>query len=120
MSKLHEALEKADRHRKAEARARELLQPTVPPDGDTLAAVSSWIEQGPTVVHAFASLVAERDRLRARAEAAERECQRLREQTGGRPWLGSLAHLPIAAVLIASIGIAAISGWAWRYSERLW
>jgi hypothetical protein len=120
MSKLHEALEKADRDRKAKAQARELPRATVPPDGDTLATVARWIEEGPAFVDAFASLVAERDRFRARAEAAERECHRLREQARGRPWLGSLAHKPIAAMLAASIGIAAISGWAWLSGGRLW
>jgi hypothetical protein len=119
MSKLFEALAKAERQRKANAQARELQRATVPSDGDTLAAAARWIEKGPALVHAFSSLLTERDRLRARAEAAERECQGLREQASGRPWLGALAPTSMAVVLAASIGIAAISG-AWLSGGRLW
>jgi len=57
---------------------------TVTPDGDTLAAETersrAGSRRGQALVHALASLVVE---LRARAEDAERESQRLREEAEG-------------------------------------
>ena len=81
MSKFLKPLEAAIRYRKAKKPAREPLRMMGTPDGDLLAAetekVARWIEEGQTLMHALASLVAE---FRARAEAAEQESQRLREQ----------------------------------------
>src|SRR5262245_9400529 len=119
MSNILEALAKADRERKAKAQARELLRVAVPAEGDTPTAIERWIEEGPAFVQAFAALAAERDRLRARAEAAERECGQLRERHRDRPWLGSLAYRSIGTGLAATVGIAVMLGGAWLYRERL-
>jgi hypothetical protein len=81
MSRFLKPFEAAIRYRKAKEPAREPLRVMGTPDGDTLAAetekVARWIEEGQTLVHALALLVAE---FRARAEAAEQESRRLREQ----------------------------------------
>jgi integrase len=90
---LLEALEAVVRYRKPSEPVREPLRVMVTRDGDVFAAetekVARWIEEGQTLVHALASLVAE---FRARAEAAEQESQRLREQAAVDRWDGAAAE----------------------------
>jgi hypothetical protein len=121
MSKFLEALEEADRYCKAHEPAADRATLTL--GGDALVAAAGklarWIEEGrtsdegQTLIVALASLLAEQDSLRARAEAAEQESERLRERADGRLRLGPLTIRSTAVLLAAGIGIAAISGWAW-------
>ena len=130
MSKFLEALEEADRYCKAHEPAPEPQRETVTPGGDALVAaggkVARWVaegrtsDEGQTLIQALASLLAERDRLRGRAEAAEQESQQLRERAKGQLRLGPLTGRSTAVLLAAGVGIAAISGWPWLARGPRW
>jgi uncharacterized coiled-coil DUF342 family protein len=50
---------------------------------ETRQRVAKWLEEGQQIVNLLPALHEERGRLRARAEAAEREAERLRQELAG-------------------------------------
>ncbi len=65
--------------------------------------LARWAEEGMSLLRAFPGLLAENDRLRARAELAEQECERLRQEvTEAAETLRRLVHeglLPLSETL---------------------
>lgn len=87
MSKFLKALEEAAREHAAQEQARAQGEVAsgapvgaVAPD-ETSLRVARWIEEGQELLRCLPRLLAECDRFRARAEAAEGECERLRQET---------------------------------------
>jgi chromosome segregation ATPase len=54
-------------------------QPAAPDDAKTIGSrnlVTAWLTEGQRLVHAVPTLLRQHDQLKARAEAAERKCER--------------------------------------------
>jgi uncharacterized coiled-coil DUF342 family protein len=56
------------------------VEPREAVPGDSRQRLTRWAEEGLNLLRTVPGLLAENDRLRARAEAAEQECERLRQE----------------------------------------
>jgi uncharacterized coiled-coil DUF342 family protein len=57
-----------------------VAEPREPAVAEVRQRMTRWAEEGQSVLRSLPGILAENDRLRARAEAAEQECERLRQE----------------------------------------